>query len=150
MAARRATKGHPHFRSSRELRKILDQVLTEIESNPDEAPRLRSAAAPARLEFPDLHLVLTLTPGGKGGRPFDWKFSKRGRGTAKLRLTMDSEIANRFFQGKENPAIALARGRIRTTCADPAAALRFFPAAKPLITHYSRLVASDYPHLALD
>ena len=149
--ARAAVKADAaRFKSARELRKILDRVLSEIEADPEEAPRLRAAAAPVRLEFPDLDLVLTVSASQKGGRSLDWKFSKRGRGPAKLRLKMDSEVANRFLQGKENPAIAIARGRIGTTCADAGAALRFFPAAKPLITRYRRLVLSDYPHLALD
>jgi hypothetical protein len=33
---------------------------------------------------------------------------------------------------------------------DAGAALRFFPAAKPLFVRYRALVAEKYPHLAVD
>ena len=63
---------------------------------------------------------------------------------------MDSDFANRLLQGRENPAIAIARGRLRTTVVDAGAALRFFPAAKPLFSRYRAVVAEKYPHLAID
>jgi hypothetical protein len=63
---------------------------------------------------------------------------------------MSSEVANRLFQGRENPAIAIARGRVRPEVSDAAAALRFFPAAKPMFSRYSELVAEKYPHLTID
>ena len=43
---------------------------------------------------------------------------------------MDSEVANRVFQGRENPAIASVRGRLRPKIEDAGGALRFFPAAR--------------------
>src|SRR5947199_1187810 len=42
------------------------------------------------------------------------------------RLTMSSEIANRYFQGKENVAIAIARRRIKAG-GDVKAALAIIP-----------------------
>ena len=63
---------------------------------------------------------------------------------------MDSEVGNRFLQGRENPAIALVRGRMRASTADAGAALRFFPAAKPLFKHYRQLIERDHPRLVLD
>jgi hypothetical protein len=63
---------------------------------------------------------------------------------------MDSEFANRLLQGRENPAIAIARGRLRTKVDDAGAVLRFFPAVKPVFTRYREIVSDRYPHLALD
>jgi hypothetical protein len=63
---------------------------------------------------------------------------------------MESAVANRVFQGRENPAIAIARGRLHTRVEDAGAALRFFPAAKPLFSRYRELVSQKYPHLAVD
>ena len=72
------------------------------------------------------------------------------RTAPKLRLSMDSGFANRLLQGRENPAIAIARGRLRTTVDDAGAALRFFGAAKPLFARYREIVVEKYPHLAID
>jgi hypothetical protein len=138
------------YRSADELREILDVVLSEIDADPEDGPRLHSAAGPVRLEFTDLKLVLNLAPAEQGQHCVRWDFSRRSKADPRLRLAMDSEFANRFLQGRENPAIAIARGSLRTTVTDAGAALRFFPAAKPIFAHYREVVAEKYPHLALD
>ena len=125
-------------------------MLREIDADPDEGPRLGAAAAPLRIEFPDLKLVLNLSRADRGRHCLSWNFSSRPTTSPKLRLSMDSAVANRVFQGRENPAIAIARGRLRTRVEDAGAALRFFPAAKLLFSRYRDLVAEKYPHLALD
>ena len=63
---------------------------------------------------------------------------------------MESAVANRVFQGRENPAIAIAGAGCGPAIEDAGAALRFFPAAKPLFSRYRELVSEKYPHLAVD
>ncbi len=138
------------FKNARELREILDTVLREIDGDPEEGPRLSAAAAPLRLEFTDLKLAVNVSQDDRGKRCLRWDFSRRSRAQPKLRLSMDSDVANHLFQGRENPAIAIARGRLRPKIEDAGAALRFFPAAKPLFTRYRALISEKYPHLAID
>jgi hypothetical protein len=137
------------FRSATELREILDAALRAVDADPDDGARLLSCAAPLRLEFTDLKLVLNLSPAESGRHFLRWDFRRAGA-HPKLRLSMDSEFGNRLFQGRENPAIAIARGRLKTKIEDVDAALSFFPAVKPLFSHYREIVAAKYPHLALD
>jgi hypothetical protein len=134
----------------KELKQILNVVLREIDQDPDDGPRLSAAAAPLRIEFPDLRLVLNVSRADGGRHCLEWNFSTRSAAKPKLRLSMDSAVANRVFQGRENPAIAIARGRLRTRVEDAGAALRFFPAARPLFSRYRELVVEKYPHLAVD
>ena len=61
---------------------------------------------------------------------------------------MSSETANRYFQGKENVPMALARRRIKAG-GDVKAALALMPITKPVFEHYRELVEREYPHLAL-
>jgi hypothetical protein len=61
-------------------------------------------------------------------------------------MAMSSETANRYFQGKENVAIAIARRRIKAG-GDVKAALALIPVTKPIYARYKELVAADYPHL---
>lgn len=136
--------------TKKELKKILDTVLREIDGDPEDAPRLRAAAAPLRLEFPDLRLAVNVSRDDGARHCLRWNFSLRTSTHPKLRLSMESTVANRVFQGKENPAIAIARGRLRTDIEDVGAALRFFPAAKPLFSRYRELVSEKYPHLSVD
>ena len=136
--------------TKKELKDILDTVLKEIDGDPDDGPRLRAAAAPLRLEFPDLKLAVNVSRDERTNHCLRWNFSNRSRVHPKLRLSMESQVANRVLQGRENPAIAIARGRLRTNVEDAGAALRFFPAAKPLFSRYRDLVAQKYPHLTVD
>jgi hypothetical protein len=136
--------------TKKELKEILDAVLREIDDDPEEGPRLRAAAAPLRIEFPDLKLVVNVRAADRGKHCLRWDFSSKAVASAKLRLSMESTVANRVFQGRENPAIAIARGRLRTKVEDAGAAIRFFPAAKPLFSRYRELVSEKYPHLAVD
>ena len=136
--------------TKKELKDILNTVLREIDGDPDDGPRLRAAAAPLRIEFPDLKLVVNVSRDEGGRHCLSWNFSQRSRIHPKLRLSMESAVANRVFQGRENPAIAIARGRLRTNIEDARAALRFFPAAKPLFSRYRQLVSEKYPHLTVE
>ncbi len=136
--------------TKKELKDILNTVLREIDGDPDDGPRLRAAAAPLRIEFPDLKLAVNVARDDGGRHCLSWNFSQRSRTHPKLRLSMESAVANRVFQGRENPAIAIARGRLRTNIEDAGAALRFFPAAKPLFSRYRQLVAEKYPHLTVE
>jgi hypothetical protein len=138
------------FNGAKELREILDTILTEIDGDPEDGPRLSTAAAPLRLEFTDLKLAVNVRQDDGGKHCLRWDFSRRSLTQPRLRLSMDSEVANRVFQGRENPAIAIARGRLRPKVEDAGAALRFFPAARPLFTRYRKLVAEKYPHLAIE
>lgn len=137
------------FRSAEELREILDAALRAIDADADEGSRVRLCAAPMQFEFTDLKLVLNLSRAESGRHFLHWDFRRAGA-HPKLRLSMDSEFANRLLQGRENPAIAIARGRMKTRIEDVGAALSFFPAVKPLFSRYREIVAEKYPHLALD
>ena len=62
---------------------------------------------------------------------------------------MSSETANRYFQGKENVPVALARRRIKSG-GDVKAALSLIPITKPIYARYREFVEAEYPHLRSD
>ncbi|MGH2922919.1 MAG: hypothetical protein ACRDKH_02680 [Solirubrobacterales bacterium] len=130
-----------------ELREILDAVLRELDGDPSAASRMR-AAAPLRLEFPDLNLALNLFAAEGGG--LRWDFARRCEERPKLRLRMDSDEANRLLQGRDSAAIAIVRGRLDAKAEDASAALRFFGAVKLLVSGYRSEIAERHPHLVLD
>jgi hypothetical protein len=61
-------------------------------------------------------------------------------------MTMSSETANRYFQGKENVAIALARRRIKSG-GDVKAALKLIPITKPVYAQYRAYLEEHHPDL---
>src|SRR5215203_2566604 len=101
MSPRTGTPGV--FNNAKELREILDTILHEMDDDPENGPRLSAAAAPLRMEFPDLKLVVNVCRADGGKHCLRWDFSKRSRTEPKLRLSMESQFANRLFQGRENP-----------------------------------------------
>ena len=66
----------------------------------------------------------------------------------RVQMAMSSAIANRYFHGRENVAIAIARRRIRAG-GDVRAALSIIPITKPIYARYRDMVAADYPHLTV-
>lgn len=137
------------FRSAAEMREVLDRLLNEIDGDPEVGPRIRSTGVPHRFEFPDLDVVLNITASEEGPHCLRWTFSDQIEWKPALTLRMDSAIANRYLQGEENLAIAIARGRIRIACERTRAALTLLPVNTAVFLRYRRMIERDFPHLAL-
>jgi hypothetical protein len=137
----------PGFRSAEEFVELMDRVFTMMSEDPEVGPRLRDADVPQRMEFPDLALVLNVRAAhvDEDGC-LVWTWSDDIDWTPRVRLTMSSEVANRYFQGRENVPIAVARRRIRAG-GDLRATLELIPLTKPVYARYRALLEADFPHL---
>src|SRR5215212_7746399 len=93
--------------SADEFRQLLDQALAEANSDERSGPFLRATGMRMRFEFPDLKLVLNVAAGEDGDSHLRWEFSDDVAWEPRLRLTMDSDVANAYLQGKESLAIAI-------------------------------------------
>ena len=134
------------FRSPEEFRQVMDRTFALMSEDPDMGPQLREADTPQRFEFTDLEMVVNIRAGGPDEANLAWEWSDDVPWEPKVKMTMSSETANSYFQGKENVAIAIARRRIRAG-GDVKAALAIIPLTKPLFTLYREMIAADYPHL---
>jgi hypothetical protein len=137
------------FTSTKEFRSIMDRVFTMMSEDPEMGPRLRDADVPQRFEFEDVDLVMNI----RAGHPpeeenLHWEWTDEVDWSPRVRMTMSSETANRYFQGKENVALAIARRRIKTG-GDIRAALELIPITRPIYERYRAVVDSEYPHLKL-
>ncbi len=135
------------FRSGKEFREVMDQVFTLMSTDPEMGPQLRDARVPQRFEFPDQDAVVNITYDDSGGdHNLRWVWSDEVDWKPQVEMTMDSDVANKYFQGKENVPMALARRRIKSS-GDVKAALKLMPITKPVFDQYRELVERDYPHL---
>jgi hypothetical protein len=135
------------FRSPREFREVMDRIFAMMDEDSDMGPRLRDADVPQRFEFTDVDMVVNIRaahPGEDGN--LHWEWTDDVDWDPKVQMTMSSETANRYFQGKENVPIALARRRIKAG-GDVKAALSLIPVTKPIYARYAALVEAEYPHL---
>src|SRR5947209_15047636 len=136
------------FRSEQEFREVIDQTFQIMRDDPEMGPKLRDADTPQRFEFTDLELVVNIRAGRDGEPNLVWEWTDDIEWEPKVRMTMSSDTANRYFQGKENVAIAIARRRIKAG-GDVKAALAIIPITKPLHERYREMIAADYRHLAV-
>jgi hypothetical protein len=137
------------FSSAREFREVMDKVFTIMSTDPDMGPKLRDARVPQRFEFPDQDAVVNITFDDSGGEQnLQWKWSGEVDWKPQVEMTMNSDVANRSFQGKENVPIALARRRIKSG-GDVKAALKLIPITKPVFEKYRSMLERDYPHLVV-
>ena len=126
---------------------MMDRVFRLMSEDPEMGPRLREADVPRRFEFDDLELVLNIRAGrGEERENLRWIWGEEVEWSPKVRMTMSSETANRYFQGRENFAYAVLRRRIKTS-GDLKAALELLPITKPVHEKYRALLSSEYPHL---
>ena len=137
----------PQFESAKEFKAVIDRTFALMDEDPEMGPRLRDADVPQRFEFSDVDLVLNMRAARSGEEGnLHWEWTDDVDWEPKVKMAMSSETANKYFQGKENVAMAIARRRIKTG-GDVKAALALIPITKPLYDMYRDMVAADYPHL---
>lgn len=124
----------------------MDRTFALMSGDPEIGPRLREADCPQEFNFPDVEMVVNIRPGNTGEPNVAWEWGDHASWEPKVRLEMSTDTANRYFQGRENVAIAIARRRIKAS-GDVRAALAIMPITKPLFGHYREMIAADYPHL---
>ena len=137
------------FQSASEFREVMDRAFTLMSTDPEMGPKLRDAQVPQRFEFPDQDAVVNITYDEEGGEQnLRWEWSDDVDWEPKVMMTMSSEIANKYFQGKENVPLALAKRRIKSS-GDIKSALKLVPITKPVFGLYREMVERDYPHLVV-
>ena len=119
------------FSSPKEFRSVMDWIFTTMSEDPDM----------------DLVVNIRAAEEGEDGN-LHWEWSDDVGWDPKVKMTMSSEIANRYFQGKENVAMAIARRRIKVS-GDVRAALSVIPLQKPVFARYREVLEAEYPHLVV-
>jgi len=136
------------FKNAKEFRAVMDRVFELMSTDADMGPKLRDAQTPQRFEFPDVDLVVNITAADDvvDGQNLVWEWSDDVAWEPDVKMTMDSDVANRYFQGKENVAMAIARRRIKTS-GNVKKALALIPITKPVYEMYRDMLEQEYPHL---
>ena len=133
--------------SPKEFREVMDAVWALMSEDPDMGPKLRDANVPQRFEFDDVDMVCNVRAGTSDeGENLVWVWSDDVDWEPKVQMKMSSEVAVRYFQGKENIPVAIARRRIKTG-GDVKAALALIPITKPVYAQFRALLEDRYPHL---
>ena len=137
------------FDSAKEFKAVMDRVFAMMDEDPEMGPELRDADVPMRYEFEDVDLVVNI----RAARPDEdgnlhWEWTDDVDWEPRVKMAMSSETANKYFQGKENIAMAIARRRIKSG-GDVKAALALMPITKPVFGQYRAMLEIEYPHLVV-
>ncbi len=129
-----------------DFRAALERALAEADRDERIGPRLRATRMRLRFEFPDCGMVLNVA--AESDSELRWAFSDEADWRPQLELRMDSAVANRYLQGRESLAIAIARGRARCL-GSSRVALLCLPAARLICEPYRRVIEQSFPELVV-
>jgi hypothetical protein len=127
-----------------DFRSALDRALSEADADERLGPMLGATRLRMRFEFVDAGLGLNIAA-GEPGHNLSWSFGEP-TWQARLVLSMEAAVANRFLQGAESLPIAIARGQVRCR-GESRIALKYLPATRMLVAPYLRVVQRDFPGL---
>ncbi len=128
------------------FRAALEEALTAADADQRIGPLLAAAGLQLRFVFTDAGLVLDISSGDGSERNLGWSFDGDPGRPPELELEMDAEVANRYLQGSESLAIAIAHRKVRCQ-GGSRSALRFLPATRLICEPYRRIVHERYPEL---
>ena len=128
-----------------EFRAALDRALALADADERVGPMIAATRLRLRFAFPDVGLVLNLAAARDPDHNLSWSFDEVDW-SPQLELEMDSETGNRFLQGTESLAIAIARGRARCTGSSHRTLIAL-PATRLLVEPYRQVVTSEHPTL---
>jgi hypothetical protein len=137
------------FDSPKEFKAVMDRVFGMMDDDPDMGVKLRDADVPMRYEFEDVDMVVNIRAArAEEGGNLHWEWTDDVDWEPRVKMAMSSETANKYFQGKENVALAIARRRIKSG-GDVKAALALMPITKPVFARYRAMLEEEYPHLVV-
>jgi hypothetical protein len=126
------------FQSADEFRRVFERVFELMNEHAEVGRALRDAHAPHRFLITDLGLEFNVTAAPDAeeasGRFLRWTWGP-APWEPSITMKMTSETANRFFQGKENVALAIAFGRVKLS-GPPLTILRLAPVTNPIHAVY--------------
>ncbi|HTE58889.1 MAG TPA: SCP2 sterol-binding domain-containing protein [Solirubrobacteraceae bacterium] len=135
------------FDSPKEFKAVMDRVFGMMDDDPVMGPKLRDADVPMRYDFEDVDLVVNIRAAREGeDGNLHWVWTDDVDWEPRVKMAMSAETANKYFQGKENVAMAIARRRIKSG-GDVKAALALMPITKPVFGRYRAMLEEEYPHL---
>jgi hypothetical protein len=133
------------FRDANEFKAAFEHVFELINEHPEVGAPLHEAHVPHRFVITDLGLEFNVDAAGDG-RFLRWVWGPPPW-TPAITLRMSSETANRFFQGKENVAVAVALGRVKLS-GPLLTILKLAPVTNPIHSVYREwLSQSGQAHL---
>jgi putative sterol carrier protein len=126
-----------YFKDADEVYAYIGKLFEELSEDVELAPKFRKANTIVQYRYrdPDSQITVKLVDGEDG--QVDCGETTL---TPEVVMTMDADIAHRFWLGDVNVTVALARGQMKAK-GPVAKILKLVPLVKPVFPRYRRLLA---------
>ena len=127
----------PVFQDADEVYKYIGGLFQQLREDPDLVARFRTADTIFQYVYsnPDARITIVMREGG-GGRVDCGDTDLE----PEVVMSMEADLAHRFWMGQVNVTVALARGEIRAK-GPVAKILKLVPLMKPVFPRYRQLLA---------
>lgn len=122
----------PYFKDSDEVYATLGKLFQDLASDPELFQKFRKANTIVEYAYRDPDSTITVRL--QEGEPGDVDFGETGM-EPEVTMSMEADTAHRFWLGKVNVTVALARGQIKAK-GPVAKILKLVPLTKPVFPRY--------------
>jgi putative sterol carrier protein len=129
----------PYFKDDQEVYRYIGKLFEDLSQDDELAPKFRKANTIVQYQYrdPESQITVRLQEGEDGQVDC-------GETTMEpeVVMTMDADTAHRFWLGKVNVTVALARGQMKAR-GPVAKILKLVPLTKPVFPRYRALLEED-------
>ncbi len=128
-----------YFKDADEVYAYIGRLFEELGDDPELAPKFRAADTIVQYRYRDPESQITVSLLDADERRVDC-----GKTDLKpeVVMTMDADTAHRFWLGKVNVTVALARGQMKAK-GPVAKILKLVPLVKPVFPRYRAMLEAD-------
>ena len=125
-----------HFKDEEDVYRFIGRLFKELAADPELAPKFQKADTTVRYELHDPESRITVDMHPERDMQVDLGPSEL---EPEVVMTMDADTAHRFWLGKVNVTVALARGQMKAS-GPVAKVLRLVPLVKPSFPRYTQML----------
>jgi putative sterol carrier protein len=128
-----------YFKDAQEVYDTIGKLFAELSEDEELAPKFRKANTIVRYEHREPESTITVRL--QEDQPSDVDFGETEM-EPEVVMSMEADTAHRFWLGKVNVTVALARGQIKAT-GPVAKILKLVPLTKPVFPRYKALLEAQ-------
>ena len=121
-----------YFKDAQEVYEVIGKLFADLAKDEELAPKFRKANTIVQYDYTDPESVITVRL--QEDKPGDVDFGETEM-EPEVVMSMEADTAHRFWLGKVNVTVALARGQIKAK-GPVAKILKLVPLTKPVFPRY--------------
>ena len=125
-----------YFKDAQEVYDTIGKLFVDLANDDELAPKFRKANTIVRYEYREPESTITVRL--QEGQPGDVDFGESEM-EPEVTMSMEADTAHRFWLGKVNVTVALARGQIKAK-GPVAKILKLVPLVKPVFPRYQQML----------